>query len=99
MDDDIKTLTKIMYYFQDYINYLRKRKMAKNVKPLEDLSFEELKEVYNEYSDNDIHAIYACLHKDRSVNYENIAMRYNMSRMTLYRIMKNVRNKYDLLYK
>lgn len=92
-------LTKIMYYIQDYIDYLRERKMVKDLKPLEDLSFEELKEVYNEYSDNDIHAIYSCLHKDRSVNYENIAMRYNMSRMTLYRIMKKVRNKYNLLYK
>lgn len=92
-------LTKIMYYIQDYIDYLRERKMVKDLKPLEDLSFEELKEVYNEYSDNDIHAIYACLHKDRSVNYENIAMRYNMSRMTLYRIMKKVRNKYNLFYK
>ena len=92
-------LTKIMYYIQDYIDYLRERKMVKDLKPLEDLSFEELKEVYSEYSDNDIHAIYSCLHKDRSVNYENIAMRYNMSRMTLYRIMKKVRNKYNLFYK
>lgn len=92
-------LTKIMYYIQDYIDYLRERKMVKDLKPLEDLSFEELKEVYSEYSDNDIYAIYACLHKDRSVNYENIAMRYNMSRMTLYRIMKKVRNKYNLFYK
>lgn len=92
-------LTKIMYYIQDYIDYLRERKMVKDLKPLEDLNFEELKDIYNEYSDNDIHAIYSCLHKDRSVNYENIAMRYNMSRMTLYRIMKKVRNKYNLLYK
>lgn len=92
-------LTKIMYYIQDYIEYLRERKMVKDLKPLEDLSFDELKDIYDEYSDNDIHAIYSCLHKDRSVNYENIAMRYNMSRMTLYRIMKKVRNKYNLLYK
>lgn len=92
-------LTKIMYYIQDYIDYLRERKMVKDLKPLDALSFAELKDIYNEYSDNDIHAIYSCLHKDRSVNYENIAMRYNMSRMTLYRIMKKVRNKYNLLYK
>lgn len=91
-------LTKIMYGIEDYIQLLREKDLNKKVSRLENLTIIELKEIFSEYSDNDIRAIYTCLHKNRNVTYENIALKYNMSRMTLYRIMKNIKNKYnDLL--
>lgn len=92
-------LTKIMFLVQDYIDYLKEKKIDKSLVRLENMSIEQLKEMFSEYSDNDIHAIYTCLHKDRNMNYECIALKYNMSRMTLYRIMKKVKERYQLLIK
>lgn len=92
-------LTKIMFLVQDYIDYLKEKKLDKDLVRLENMSIEQLKEMFSEYSDNDIHAIYTCLHKDRSTTYEYIALKHNMSRMTLYRIMKKVKERYQLLIK
>lgn len=92
-------LTKIMFLVQDYIDYLKENKISKDLKRLENMSMEELKELFDEYSQNDLHAIYTCLHKDRNMNYECIALKHNMSRMTLYRIMKKVKERYQLLIK
>ena len=92
-------LTKIMFLIQDYIDYLKENKISKDLKRLENMSMEELKELFDEYPPNDLHAIYTCLHKDRSTTYEYIALKHNMSRMTLYRIMKKVKERYQLLIK
>ena len=90
-------LTKAMYYIQDYIDLLNEKKLRSELKPLENLSIEELKELYSEYSLSDIHAIYMCLRKGRDITFEYIALKHNMTRMTLYRIMKKVKEKYHKL--
>lgn len=91
-------LTKIMYYTQELIEHLQDNKITKDLVRLENMSKEQLKEMFSEYSTNDINAIYMCLHKDRSTNYEYIAYKHSMSRMTLYRIMKKIRSQYNSLY-
>lgn len=91
-------LTKIMYYTQELIEHLQDNKITKDLVRLENMSKEQLQEMFSEYSANDINAIYMCLHKDRSTNYEYIAYKHNMSRMTLYRIMKKIRSQYNSLY-
>ena len=92
-------LTKIMYYTQELIDHIQENKISKDLRRLENMSMEELKDLFDEYSQNDLHAIYKCLHKDRSTTYEYIALKHNMSRMTLYRIMKKVKERYQLLIK
>lgn len=91
-------LTKIMYYTQELIEHLQDNKITKDLIRLENMSKEQLQEMFSEYSTNDINAIYMCLHKDRSTNYEYIAYKHSMSRMTLYRIMKKIRSQYNSLY-
>ena len=88
-----------MYYIQDYIDYISEKKLAKDLVPLNKLTKQELQEMFSEYSTNDINAIYMCLHKDRSMTYDHIAYKHNMTRMTLYRIMKKIKTKYSTLLK
>jgi hypothetical protein len=87
-------LTTTMYCIEDYIDYRKTLNTDKALKPFEKLTEEEFYEVFKNEPKNDLKAIYSYIHRDRWSTAEHIANKYGMSRMTLYRITKKLKNKY-----
>ena len=82
-------LTKVMYYVKDYLDLVKERNCEKRALSLIELSLDDLMKVLlpKKFSENDIKAVYAYIHKDRNVLIDSL-IKYSMSKSTLYRLIK-----------
>lgn len=83
-------ITTVSYYARDYIDLLQEKQCQKKVSSLKELSFDEINKILleNNFSENDIHAVYDYIHKDRNTLVDSIFMKYSMSKSTLYRLIR-----------
>lgn len=83
-------LTKVMYYVKDYLDLVKERNCEKRALSLIELSLDDLMKVLlpKKFSENDIKAVYAYIHKDRNVLIDSLLIKYSMSKSTLYRLIK-----------
>lgn len=90
-------ITLISYHIRCYLDIRKDDQLKPKIKLLNEMSKEELNNLLKTFNfyENDINAIYAYLHRDRNVLVENIAIKYNMSRRTLYRLVNKAIKLHD----
>ena len=97
-------LTLISYYFRDYLDNKLLVKMYKtklenlNSKSIENLKEDELIKLMPSIKYETIHIVYEYLHREKtSLTASGFAYRHNISEATLYRYVKQVKDKYENL--
>lgn len=84
-------LTFVSYHIRCYLDLLKEKELStkNNFKNIKELTLEEFKKKFiYKYPINDIMAVYTYIHRNRTQLADNIAMKYNMSKRTLYRLVK-----------
>ena len=96
-------ITLVSYYIRDYINnkllikvYRDKLKVLDN-KAIENLTEDEMINLMPDIKYDILHITYDYLHKPKSVSAINFAYKNSISEATLYRYVKQVKNKYESL--
>jgi len=98
-------LTLISYYVKDYFddkllvnNY--KNKLEKyNTKCIENLTEDEMAKLMPGIRYETIHIVYGYLHRPKTLNSTGYAYRCNISERTLFRYVKQIKEKYESLGK
>ena len=91
-------LTKIMYYTKDYIDYKYQEKLDVEIKPIEKLTETEFYELFDvKFHHQDLKVVYLYIHKKRDTSVDKLALSHNLSRSTLYRLVKRVYKYYNEL--
>ena len=82
-------LTFTSYHIRCYLDLIHEHDLLPKTKNIKELTLEEFKNKFiYKYPINDIMAVYTYLHRNRTQLVDNIAMKYNMSKRTLYRLVK-----------
>ena len=97
-------VTLVSYYVWDYldtkilVNSYKEKLFKLNSKALENLTEDEMISLMPSIKYEIIHIVYEYLHRDKSsLTASGFAYRNNISEATLYRYVKQVKNKYESL--
>lgn len=97
-------VTLVSYYVRDYldtkilVNSYKEKLFKLNSKALENLTEDEMISLMPSIKYEIIHIVYEYLHRDKSsLTASGFAYRNNISEATLYRYVKQVKNKYESL--
>ena len=97
-------ITLISYYVRDYldnkvlVNTYKKKLESINSKSIENLTEDEMIKLLSSIKYETIHLVYEYLHRDKTtLTASGFAYRNNISEATLYRYVKQVKDKYESL--
>lgn len=88
-------ITWISYFVRDYIDLRIVENQIRKTK-LEDLTFEQFTTINNEMNKDDLKIVYDYIHRDRATNCDKFLMNRYISRRTLFRLLKKVKENYNM---
>lgn len=94
-------ITLISYYLRDYLdndilvkNY-EKRLKTMNLKRLENLSEDEMYNLFPNIKYSELKIVYEYLHRPKGLGAEEFAYKHDLSAVSIYKYVKKVRDEYN----